>query len=83
MNSRQREGQGRQQRALFQNDGECLYRNDSSGVYYALIKRGGKQIRRSRRTTDRKLAERRLAEFRERVQGFSPSPETGRVTFPP
>ena len=39
---------------------ECLYRNDASGIYYALIKRGGKQIRRSLKTSDRKLAERKL-----------------------
>ena len=47
--------------------GECLYRNPSSGTYYALVKRNGKQIRKSLRTQDRKLAERRLKEFREQV----------------
>jgi hypothetical protein len=31
----------------FQKVWECLYRNQSSGAYYALINRGGKQIRRS------------------------------------
>ncbi len=45
--------------------GECLYRNASSGNYYALVKRSGKQIRRSLKTKDRKLAERRLAEFQQ------------------
>jgi integrase len=50
---------------------ECLYRNDASGIYYALIKRSGKQIRRSLKTPDRKLAERRLVEFREKVGGLS------------
>ncbi|PXA04351.1 hypothetical protein DDZ13_07410 [Coraliomargarita sinensis] len=42
---------------------ECLYRNTSSGRYYALVKRSGRQIRKSLKTQDRKLAERRLKEF--------------------
>jgi len=46
---------------------ECLYRNRSSGTYFALIKRKGKQIRKSLKTKDRKLAERRLREFRDKV----------------
>jgi hypothetical protein len=31
----------------FQKVGECLYRYSSNGVYYARIKSGGKEIRRS------------------------------------
>ena len=46
---------------------ECLYRNESSGIYYALVKRHSKQFRRSLKTSDRQLANRRLAEFRNRV----------------
>jgi len=46
---------------------ECLYRNESSASYYALVKNNGKQIRRSLKTKDRKLAERRLKQFREDV----------------
>jgi integrase len=42
---------------------ENLYRNESSGTYYALVKRSGKQIRRSLKTKDRKLADRRLRTF--------------------
>lgn len=38
-----------------------------SGPYYALLKRGGKQFRRSLKTRDRKLAERRLADLRHKV----------------
>jgi hypothetical protein len=34
---------------------------ESSGGYYALLKRGGKQFRRSLKTKDRKLAERSRA----------------------
>ena len=47
--------------------GENLYRSDSSGIYYALFKRDGKQIRRSLKTTDKELARRKLAELRRQV----------------
>jgi hypothetical protein len=43
--------------------GECLYRSQTSKIYYAIIKRGGKQIKRSLKTTDQALAKRRLAEL--------------------
>jgi hypothetical protein len=49
----------------FQKVGECLYRYSSNGVYYARIKIEGKEIRRSLETTDRDLARRRLAAFRD------------------
>jgi integrase len=48
--------------------GENLYRNQSSGIYYALFKRDGKQIRRSLKTTDKELARRKLSQLREQVQ---------------
>jgi len=51
-----------------QNVGENLYRSDSSGIYYALFKRDGKQIRKSLKTTDRNLAKRKLEDLREQVQ---------------
>jgi len=52
------------------NVGENLYRvlrpgdkpAKPTGIYYALVKRGRKQFRRSLKTSDRRLAERRLAE---------------------
>ena len=44
--------------ATFQKVAECLYRHQSSDIYYALVKRSGKQYRRSLQTKDRKLAER-------------------------
>lgn len=53
-----------QQRGAFQKVGECLYRYSSNGVYYARIKFGGKEIRRSLETTDRDTARRELARFR-------------------
>jgi integrase len=47
--------------------GENLYRAETSGIYYALFKRDGKQIRRSLKTTDKDLARRKLAELRNQV----------------
>jgi len=44
----------------FQKVGPCLYRY-RNGTYYARFKSGGKEIRCSLETTDRKLAERNLA----------------------
>jgi integrase len=46
-----------------------------------LVKRGGKQHRRSLKTTDRKLAERRLAEFRQKVGLLSRTANAGQLTF--
>jgi hypothetical protein len=43
----------------FKNVGENLYRHTPSGNYYALLKRNGKQFRRSLKTNDRALASRR------------------------
>ena len=52
---------------VFNKVAENLYRLESSGGYYALLKRGGKQFRRSLKTKDRKLADRRLNELRTKV----------------
>jgi hypothetical protein len=49
----------------FQKVGECLYRYSSNGVYYARIKTGGKEIRRSLSTTYRDLAKRNLAKLKD------------------
>jgi len=49
----------------FQKVGECLYRYSSNGVYYARIRVDGKEIKRSLGTTDRALAQRRLADFKD------------------
>ena len=61
--------------------GENLYRLGSSGKYYGLLKRAGKQFRRSLKTKDRKLAERRLAELRRQIGNLSLS-EDANVMFP-
>ena len=56
---------------VFHKVAENLYRLESSGGYYALVKKGGKQFRRSLKTKDRKLADRRLKEIKEQVGGLS------------
>ena len=56
---------------VFNKVGENLYRLESTGAYYGLLKRAGKQFRRSLKTTDRKLAERRLAELRQQIGNLS------------
>jgi integrase len=66
--------------AQFQKVGECLYRH-VSGRYYALVKKGGKQIRRSLKTTDRQLAQRCLRDFRLQVNRLSGDAEASRITF--
>ena len=52
---------------VFHKDAENLYRLESSGAYYALIKKSGKQFRRSLKTKDRKLADRRLKELKGQI----------------
>ena len=52
---------------MFHKVAENLYRLESSGGYYALIKKGGKQFRRSLKTKDRKLADRRLKEIKGQI----------------
>src|SRR5207237_1427056 len=59
---------------------ENLYRNDASGIYYSLFKRGGKQFRKSLKTDDRKLAERRRDEERDKV-GKLVSTGDAKLTF--
>jgi integrase len=50
----------------FKKVGSNLYR-DLAGRYYLLVKKSGKQFRRSLKTTDPQLAKRRLREFLERA----------------
>ena len=59
---------------------ECLYRH-ASGTYYGLVKRGGKQIRRSLKTSDRQLATRRLSEFRSKVSRLTETGQGGKIRF--
>jgi hypothetical protein len=52
---------------VFHKVAENLNRLESSGGYYALVKKGGKQFRRSLKTKDRKLADRRLKDIKGQV----------------
>lgn len=67
--------------ARFQKVAECLYRHQSSKVYYALVKRSGKQYRQSLKTTDRKVAERKLSDYRGKILGLAKTPGSGKITF--
>ena len=66
-------------KGILQKVGESLYRYSSNGVYYARIKTGGKEIRRSLETTDRDLAKRRLRDLRERQRQIDRS--QGKLTL--
>ena len=59
--------------------GENLYRHTPSGNYYALLKRGGKQFRRSLKTTDRALAARRLDDLRQKVNNLTLTDEKNAI----
>src|SRR6266404_794454 len=49
-----------------------LYRYSTSGVYFAHVRIHGKLFRESLRTTDRQLAARRFADFREKKVKIDP-----------
>ncbi len=60
--------------------GENLRRRKTSGVYYAFVKRGRKQFRRSLKTTDKAFAKRRLADLERDINRLAPA-EAANVTF--
>src|SRR5881396_3455608 len=68
-----------QNKRSFHKVGECLYRYSSNGVYYARFESGGKEIRRSLRTTDRASAQRALAWFKEERKQVDPA--LGKLTL--
>jgi hypothetical protein len=59
---------------------ECLYRSKNSNLYYAILKRGRKQITRSLRTTDGVLAKRRLKDLTEQAASLAKGGEA-KATF--
>src|SRR5437764_5562011 len=73
------QGQVRTRQSVFQKVGECLYRYSSNGVYYARFESGGKEIRRSLRTTDRASAQRALAWSKEEREQVDPA--QGKLTL--
>jgi len=60
--------------------GECLYRYEPSGIYYALLKKNGKQFRSSLETTNRRIAKRMLADRRQRLETIDHSASRMTVT---
>ena len=69
------EARAEEREPVYRNVGENLYRHTPSGNYYALLKRGGKQFRRSLKTSDRALANRRLADLRKQIANLTLSDE--------
>jgi len=67
------------QKGVFQKVGESLYRYSSNRVYYARIKVGGKEIKRSLGTTDPTLARRNLAALKDELRQIDRS--QGRMTL--
>jgi hypothetical protein len=61
--------------------GENLYRSKQSKRYYAVFERCGQQYRRSLRTTDRRLAERRLADLRVQIGNLKADASTRDIGF--
>lgn len=59
--------------------GECLYRQTTDNVYYYKGQINGHEFSRSLRTTDRALANRRLADFRRDQERLDPN--AGKVTL--
>ena len=62
----------------FEKIAECLYRNPSSRVYYALVKVKGKQHKRSLKTKDLAEAKRKLRDYRDELEVTAPG--AGKVT---
>ena len=56
-----------------------LYRYSASGVYFAHVRIGGKLFRESLQTTDRKVADRKLSDFRRSKANVDP--RAGKITL--
>jgi integrase len=65
----------------FKRVAQCLYRNSANNIYYALVKKQGKQHRKSLKTTDRQLAERRLTDFRGQMGRYVTPTKDRSITF--
>lgn len=81
MKSKPKKTESEPMSGAFQKVAECLYRHMSSGKYYGLVKRSGKQYRRSLKTTDRKLAERFIGEFRQKIDRLDHTKARSNITF--
>jgi hypothetical protein len=65
--------------ASFEKIAECLYRNPSSGTYYALVKVRGKQHKQSLKTVELAEAKRKLRDFRTELE--QTTPKSGKPTI--
>jgi hypothetical protein len=65
---------------VWQYAAENLRRHKTSGIYYAFIKRGRKQFRRSLKTNDKALAKRKLADLLRDVDRLATA-EAAHATF--
>jgi len=57
----------------FERVAECLYRYQPNGIYYARLKRVGKQIWESLQTTDRPYAARLLRDKKNELENVDPA----------
>ena len=81
MSANSQESSNRAENPVFNNVAENLYRHNKSGRYYALFKRGGKQIRKSLKTNDKDLAKRKLTDLRANVANLTTDEGTRNITF--
>ncbi|MFT5467530.1 MAG: integrase [Verrucomicrobiales bacterium] len=63
----------------FEKVGECLYRYRSNGIYYAVVRHQGKLIWKSLGTAQRSLANRKLADYRNKLSRTDVS--AGKITL--
>ena len=81
MNKKDKKNSSARRPYTFKRVSENLYKVIETGGYYALVKRGGKQIRRSLKTTDKALAKRRLSELKEKASKLRAGKEHTSITF--
>lgn len=72
-------GKGKTKTAKFERVGECLYRYQANGNYYAKIRHEGKLIWKSLKTDDRSQAKRILADLRTKLSRIDHS--AGKTTL--
>ena len=65
--------------STFEKAGECLYRNPSSGTYFARVKHRGKEVRRTLDTKNLAVARRKLKDFKRDIERLDP--EVERITL--
>src|SRR4029077_11402677 len=63
----------------FEKVGECLYRNPSSGTYFARVKLRGKEIKQSLETNKLPVARRKLKDCKAKLDRTDPA--AGRITL--